>query len=90
MAETSIRPTGKHSFNCNVIDCNIKLVGLNSKNLGPNKKKTMFVECMRLILRSDVNCVIGGVLRGVNVIFGLGLVGRFVCGVVWALQRASI
>ena len=39
---------------------------------------------MRLILRSDVNCVIGGVLRGVNVIFGLGLVGRFVCGVVWA------
>ena len=39
---------------------------------------------MRLILRSDVNCVIGDVLRGVNVILGLGLVGRFVCGVVWA------
>ena len=78
----SIRPTGKHSFNCNVIDCNIKLVGLNSKNL-PAKQKNNVCR-MRLILHSDVNCVIGGVLRGVNVIFGLGLVGRFVCGVVWA------
>jgi len=30
---------GKHLFNCNVIDCNIKLLGLNSKQITGQTKK---------------------------------------------------
>jgi len=44
----SIRPIGKHLF-----DCNIKLLGLNSKNLPAKRKKQLFKE-YRLILRTDI------------------------------------
>ena len=38
----------------NVIDCNIKLLGLNSKNL-PAERKKLFLEC-RPILCTNVKC----------------------------------
>ena len=37
----------------NVIDCNIKLLGLTAKIYRPNEENQLFVEC-RLILRTDV------------------------------------
>jgi len=43
----------KKKIKNNVIDCNIKLLDLNSKNLPAKRKKQLFVE-YRLILRTDV------------------------------------